>query len=1030
MRPVWLLLPVLLCFAFGPSAHAKDTETHLFAPPPRTISDIAAIFDQEKPDPIAIAKMKAEANAEPPPETPGAVLAEFHYTRAHARIVLGRTHDAIQDAEKAVQVGRGTASIKRFYRFKQFEFLVHKWSGNYKHALELCMTFAREVNRPGLRGWQFNAFRQIVEMFIILGDVEQAETYARRVKTLTVEFQGWQNGAGRRNAWMADATEAEARILETQGRLALAEAAWKRSEIFSAKAEEDFFHIQEKSPLTDLQSRTNTIIGWEGLNLARQGRLAEAEFEARRSLLRHLRTTGKYSALTPGILNRLAAVLVQQGRYAEAEALFRISLDVLRELDVSPEAQTLATTLGQRAAVLNMQRRYREAAEVYAQLDKAIEHWSATERQTVELNADRIYVLFVTGGIVRGLEAARALLAREQARSGEKGFETGIARGILAIGLSHAGQDAEALAEFRRAMPLILAAPEDRDYDDTAWVSARTDRVRTIAEAYLSLATRMDGKEINGDETFPIADFVRSQAVHRSVAAASARAIIRDAGLSALARQEQDEAKRVIANLALLDSAIAMPPEQRDEKATARLRAMVKTAQSAHLKTRAELDQRFKGYSQLLLPSPPAVTGLQASLKEGEALLSFYFGEKESFVWALPKRGKVAFAAIPMTANELEEKVNALRLPMTTPAAYLKDTPPFDTKLAYSLYKSLLQPVESGWISAGTLFVVANGALGVLPLAVLPVEQPPSDTQGNIPFANYRQVRWLARTHATVTLPSAAALKTLRSLPAGAANRLPFIGFGDPYFSEQQAAEADLAKASQSEPRGLGAARRVTPDLRGIDSADLARLPRLPDTGDELRAVAEALRADPKTSLKLGREANEKNVMTAGLARYRVVAFSTHGLAAGELNGLTQPALALTAPKVAGVDGDGLLTMDKILSLKLDLDWTVLSACNTGTGIGAEAEAASGLGRAFFYAGSRALLVTNWPVDSISARELVSDLFRRHTENSSLSRAEALRQTIVSMIDYSGRVSDGKMLISYAHPLFWAPYSIMGDGGS
>ena len=88
------------------------------------------------------------------------------------------------------------------------------------------------------------------------------------------------------------------------------------------------------------------------------------------------------------------------------------------------------------------------------------------------------------------------------------------------------------------------------------------------------------------------------------------------------------------------------------------------------------------------------------------------------------------------------------------------------------------------------------------------------------------------------------------------------------------------------------------------------------------------------------------------LSRFRIVAFATHGLVPGDLNGLTQPALALSAPNVADVDGDGLLTMEEILALKLDADWVVLSACNTGAGAGAGAEAVSGLGRAFFYAGS------------------------------------------------------------------------------
>jgi len=41
----------------------------------------------------------------------------------------------------------------------------------------------------------------------------------------------------------------------------------------------------------------------------------------------------------------------------------------------------------------------------------------------------------------------------------------------------------------------------------------------------------------------------------------------------------------------------------------------------------------------------------------------------------------------------------------------------------------------------------------------------------------------------------------------------------------------------------------------------------------------------------------------------------------GDLDGLTQPALALSAPSVADVDGDGLLTMEEVLALKLDADW-------------------------------------------------------------------------------------------------------------
>jgi len=197
-----------------------------------------------------------------------------------------------------------------------------------------------------------------------------------------------------------------------------------------------------------------------------------------------------------------------------------------------------------------------------------------------------------------------------------------------------------------------------------------------------------------------------------------------------------------------------------------------------------------------------------------------------------------------------------------------------------------------------------------------------------------------------------------------------------------------------------------------------------------LRSTALALHADPAKVLKLGMEANEKAVKAADLSDFKVIAFATHGLVPGELDGLTQPALALSSPTVTGTEGDGLLTMEEVLGLRLDADWVVLSACNTGAGAGAGAEAVSGLGLAFFYAGTRALLVTNWSVHSQSARELVTDLFKRQAGDPKLTRGEALRQAMMALADGPGYAeTGGKTEFAYAHPLFWAPYSIIGDGG-
>ena len=63
---------------------------------------------------------------------------------------------------------------------------------------------------------------------------------------------------------------------------------------------------------------------------------------------------------------------------------------------------------------------------------------------------------------------------------------------------------------------------------------------------------------------------------------------------------------------------------------------------------------------------------------------------------------------------------------------------------------------------------------------------------------------------------------------------------------------------------------------------------------------------------------------------------------------------------------DGLLRASDVALLKMNADFVVFSACNTAAGEKAGAEALSGLARAFFYAGARSLLVSNWEVDSES----------------------------------------------------------------
>jgi CHAT domain-containing protein len=164
-------------------------------------------------------------------------------------------------------------------------------------------------------------------------------------------------------------------------------------------------------------------------------------------------------------------------------------------------------------------------------------------------------------------------------------------------------------------------------------------------------------------------------------------------------------------------------------------------------------------------------------------------------------------------------------------------------------------------------------------------------------------------------------------------------------------------------------------------------------------------------------------VKRAALADYGIVYFATHGLVAGDVKGVAEPSLVLSIPKVPSEFDDGLLTASEVAQLKLNADWVVLSACNTIAGDKPGAEALSGLARAFFYAGARALLVSHWAVNSEAATRLSISTFDRLKADPKLGRAEALRQ---AMLAYLNDTSSPRN----AYPAFWAPFALIGEGAA
>jgi CHAT domain-containing protein len=278
---------------------------------------------------------------------------------------------------------------------------------------------------------------------------------------------------------------------------------------------------------------------------------------------------------------------------------------------------------------------------------------------------------------------------------------------------------------------------------------------------------------------------------------------------------------------------------------------------------------------------------------------------------------------------------------------------------------------------------------------------------------DYARIAWLARDYTLTVLPAATSLRALRQLERAKVTAIePFIGFGDP-----------LLQGTGMQRGGSMLASRGT----AIAFDAMQRMNRLPATRDELLAVATALGADPHAALYLDTQATETQVRelnsTGRLGQARVLAFATHGLLAGEVTGLTQPALVLTPPSTPNDQDDGLLSLDDILELKLfNTDWVILSACNTGAA-DRSGEGLSGLTRAFFFAGARSLLVSHWSVDDRATQALMTAVFRRQANIPTLAPAAALQQGMLALL----AEADGDTAY-FAHPYAWAPFFLVGEG--
>jgi len=324
--------------------------------------------------------------------------------------------------------------------------------------------------------------------------------------------------------------------------------------------------------------------------------------------------------------------------------------------------------------------------------------------------------------------------------------------------------------------------------------------------------------------------------------------------------------------------------------------------------------------------------------------------------------------------------------------------PPFDIASARALYDDTLGPVAPQFAGARALVVAPSGALLALPFSVL-LTGPASQTE-------LAGAPWLIRQFSLTHVPSAENFVALRKAGSSRAPH-PWLGFGG------------------FRPVTLAQARASFPAAACQDSAALlAGLPPLTSALRELSAARQILGASPADEV-LDARFTVPAVQQTNLRDYRILHFATHALLPAELRCEDQPAIITSAPPGARDASGALLTSDDIIALQLDADLVVLSACNSGGPGGTVAgESLSGLARAFFYAGARSLLVTHWSVNDQTTAYLVVDTLSRLHNAPADGVAAAMRGAELGMLDAAGH----GMPAAVAHPFFWAPFAVVGNG--
>jgi CHAT domain-containing protein len=711
-------------------------------------------------------------------------------------------------------------------------------------------------------------------------------------------------------------------------------------------------------------------------------------------------------AAEASLLGNIGRVYTDIHDYVKADKILLEALGMSRELhDELVEFSTLGKLVN-----LELNRSNYQQAVKYA--DDALSLKSAEIRDSLknEVRLDLALAHFESDNKPKALELIEEVLAFE--RNTKIAFAEGETLAVLARVQLEMGKLNEALASAIEALALLRRAGADPSvqasvlytqaqaqlqlhHNDEALANLRSAMGLIETARLLSVSTETSRAEFfagKGDIYLTTIDLLAAQG-KQDEALAVAESYHGRAFLDSLAESRADLRKALPPELLRNEDAILarisdaqrqlwqenVPPEREQQ-----LKRNLAAAEESLEQFQLEVRRTNPLYANLKHPQPFATERIQRELLDPQTgLIEYVLGTKKSFAWLVLK-DKIFFARLP-PERELSDEVSAYHHTLAEKSDAIT-TARSIAKLNASgarLYKILLAPFQDHFASVRRLLIVPDKALAYVPFETLSAERRGAPNE------------YMVERFAIGYGPSASAL-AFEQLQQPVATST-FVAFGDPIYDA-----ADL------EPQRTAAANSKAAKFANERGLDLRRLPY---TRTEVMNIG-ALFSDSQRKIFLGAEANEPNVKSAPLAKYRYVHFAAHGLVDEDVPSRSGVFLSM----MGNEKEDGILQISEIMRLKLNSDLVTLSACRTGLGKVVGGEGVLGLTRAFLYAGSRSVVASLWNVNDTATAELMKAFYTNLKKGE--AKDEALRQAKLTLL--KGRPAH------WRHPYYWAPFVLVG----